>query len=559
MNKPPDNFTFAKEVKEASEQSPLIWALSYITLPKGGKWSFSDRRWQIEILEDLHPSIVVMKPTQVGLTTIMTAKVLWFITFIKSRAMVTFPRRDDVYDYVAATIDPIVEASELLYTKLGKPNTVRMKRFGDSYFHIMEASVTPRMLPVDILANDEVDLSDPDNLEQFLARLDMSKYKYHYRFSTPTVAGYGIDAEYERSDQREWVVECEYCDREQVLDWEIHFALVEGTPMYLCEACKEKLSVESIVNGKWVAMNPESLIHGYHVSHMMLPILRPPEKLFQESLVMDQKTFYNLRLGRPWRPIGGSMPPTLFRDNSFIRGHERMEWSDDERYFAGIDQANDAHIVIGRQTHEGGLDIVYAEHIKPEGHGDHFDRLGMLLKLFNIRYGIIDANPNRVSAYKLCNEFHGKLSACDIGALNYPFRYHGFSGDSAYKVNVNRTDLLDGLRDMVSDGSLQIWGQWNNRLPVVDQMISHCGALKRDTAKRKLASGGEKIVGVWRKTGHDHFAFALGLLRLAAIIDPGASSFRATTIGSKERTSAKKRVKMKKSTVWSGLEYPVNE
>lgn len=555
-NRPAENFAFAKDVAGLAERSPLIWALSYIKLPKGAIWTFEDRKWQRDIIEDTHPEIVVIKPTQIGMTTVMTTKVLWFVSYNVSRGMITLPRRDDVTDYVGATLDPMIESSEFLNTKLGKPDTVRGKRLGDSFIHIMEASVTPRMLPVDILANDEVDMSDPDNLEQFVARLDASEYEYHYRFSTPTVSGYGIDAEYERSDQREWVVRCNRCNHDQILDWEINLHNGEDGIYYVCSKCKEMLSVEAITNGSWVAQNEKSDIHGYHVSHMMLPITRPPEKLYEESLVMDRKTFYNLRLGRPWRPVGGSMPPTLFKDNSFWHGHTKEEWRKDKnaKYFLGADQGNDAHVVVGKLVEGQTLEIIFAEHITPKSSGDQFERIGAIMRMFDISYGIIDANPNRVSAYKMCQEFQGKMSACDIGALNYPFKFHGFTGDTAYKVNANRTDLLDGLRDWVSSGKIQFWGRWENREPVIDQMITHCAALKRDTGKKKLQSGGEKVVGIWRKSGHDHFAFALSLLRLAAIIDPGSRSFRFTTIG-RNVDDGRKR----KSKVWTNSYLPDDE
>ena len=301
---PNEDYSLAKKVSDISEQSTLVWGVSYIALPKGGIWSFVDRKWQIDITDDMAPNIVVMKPTQVGLTTIMTVKALWFVSHIRSRGMITFPRKDDVSDYVASTLDPMIEGSEALYAKMGKTDTVRLKRIGDSFLHIMEASVTPRMLPVDILMNDEIDLSNPDNLEQFVARLDVSAYKYHYRFSTPTVSGYGVDAEYERSDQREWVVKCTYCSKEQVLDWDRHLIVDERDerPYYACEKCSEEFAIDAIINGTWVPMNPESDTHGYHVSHMMLPFTRPVDKLYEESKVMDVRTFYNLRLGRPWRP-----------------------------------------------------------------------------------------------------------------------------------------------------------------------------------------------------------------------------------------------------------------
>jgi len=551
------HFEFARNIAEAAEKSPYIWAVSYIALPKGRVWNFEDRKWQIDIMDDLHPSIVVEKPTQIGLTTTSTIKALWFVSNYKSRAMYTLPRRDDVTDYTATTLDPIIEQSDYLMGRIGRTNTARLKRIGDSYFHVTEASVTPRMLDVDILINDEVDMSDPDNIEQFLARLDASKYKYHYQFSTPTVAGYGIDAAYERSDMREWVVTCSRCNADQVLDWEEHVVIPDGKEPYLaCNSCRMKIRIDDIVNGQWVATNKSSFTHGYHVSHLMLPINRPLTTLVEEEKVMDQKTFYNLRLGRPWRPIGGSMPLSIFRDSAFNSGHGmQAHRSDGYYYYLGADQGNEIHVVIGRVPHgTDRIEVVYAEHIAPGQSEDQFERLGAIARMFDIDFGICDANPNRQSIYNLAAELHGKLGAADIGSYNYPFKWHGFMGDSAYKVVCSRTDMLDGIRDDIANGKISFWGTWGNRPPILKDIVEHCGNLKRDTATRKLQSGGERVVGVWRKTGDDHFAFALALMRIAALVAPNKNAFDFAVVGEPIEDE-----NLKKSSVWEGLYYSVEE
>ena len=556
------NLGFARTIAEASEKSPYVWAVSYLALPKGIVWSFDDRMWQVEILEDLHPRIVVEKPTQIGLTTVATIKGLWFISHHKSRAMYTLPRRDDVTDYVATTLDPLIETSEYLASRMGRTNNTRMKRIGDSFYHVMEASVTPRMLPVDILINDEVDMSDPENMEQFGARLDASKYKYHYQFSTPTVAGFGIDAEYERSDRREWVVTCSMCNHEQVLDWDEHLIKADVEEPYLaCAGCKGAIRSEDIVSGRWIVTNPGSPIHGYHVSHLMLPYTRPLHALIEEEKVMKRKTFYNLRLGKPWTPIGGSMPSTMFKDHSFRNGHAmKSHVEKGYRYYLGADQGNEIHVMVGRVAYGSErLEIIYAEHIKPARGEDQFERLGAIMRMFNIDFGLCDANPNRQSIYNLCKEMHGKLGAADIGAYTYPFKWHGFTGGSAYKLIVNRTDMLDGLRDDLATEKISLWGNWDNRPYVIKEIIRQCGNLKRDTEIRKLQSGGETVVGIWRKIGDDPFGFAACLCRLAAGLAPGMTSFDFAVVGESRRGEEKVKKEVVKSTVWEDTFYYVEE
>lgn len=552
---------FARDIASAAEKSPYIWSVSYIALPKGVTWNFDDRVWQVHIMEDLHPRIVVRKPTQIGLTITSTTKTLWFISHYKSRAMYTLPRRDDVTDYVATTLNPMIEGSDYLKGRLGRTDTLRMKRIGDSYYHVMEASVTPRMLPVDILVNDEVDMSSQDNIEQFRARLDASKYKYHYQFSTPTVSGFGIDAEYERSDRREWFVTCSRCNHEQILEWEDSVVTDDNEPYLICLGCRERLRIEDVIHGRWGITNPGATTHGYHVSHLMLPITRPIETLVEEERVMDKRTFYNLRLGKPWKPIGGSMPLSLFRDNAFHSGHSMQTHrkKDDAKYYLGADQGNDIHVIVGKvEDGSDDLKIVYAEHISPRRGDDQFERLGAIIRMFDIDFGVIDANPNRHSAYNMAKDFHGRLGAADIGSYSYPFKWYGFTGDGAYKVVTSRTEILDGFRDDIASGKISFWGTWDTRTPIIKDVIRQCGNLKRDTAIRHMQGGAEKVVGTWRKVGDDHFAFAASLLRVAWLVDPSRSNFDFVELGDSVPQGAKGK-KTVKSKVWEDTVYYVDE
>ena len=124
-----------------------------------------------------------------------------------------------------------------------------------------------------------------------------------------------------------------------------------------------------------------------------------------------------------------------------------------------------------------------------------------------------------------------------------------------YGLVAHRTDMLDGIRDWLYDGKLHLWGSWGNREPIIDEIINHCGILRRDTMTRKLQSGGEKVTGVWRKSGtHDHFAFALGLMRIAAIVGPSRSSgFAFAIVG--EDMSDDNEEDLVTSKVWKNLKY----
>ena len=87
--------------------------------------------------------------------------------------------------------------------------------------------------------------------------------------------------------------------------------------------------------------------------------------------------------------------------------------------------------------------------------------------------------------------------------------------------------------------------------------------MKRDTTTRKLQGGGETVVGVWRKVGADHFAFALALLRLAAIISPNSTNFDFVIVGDHDSIiqahEDNGNSKIEKSKIWEDVYYNVGE
>ena len=339
---------------------------------------------------------------------------------------------------------------------------------------------------------------------------------------------------------REWVVRCSRCGHDQVLDWDVNVVrdYKDGKPAYVCAKCREPLRAEDITEGQWVSQRQGDIdVHGYHVSHMMMPISRPLEDLLVDEATMSQRNFYNLRLGKPWTPVGGSMTVALFRDRAFDSQHRRESGPEHprSRYYFGADQGNNIHVVVARSNPgDDVLYVVYAEHIHHKPGQNPYDRLEAIIKAFDVDFCIIDGLPYRVSAHDSAKRFHGKVACASIGSHSYQYKWFGFTGDDAYRVVVDRTDLFDGLRDDVLDGKVQMYGRWEQRDNDIDEVIHHCANMKRDTREKKTSSGGTISMGVWRPTGSDHFAFALAFARLARIIDPSPGKFRVAAVGNKE-------------------------
>lgn len=226
------------EYTSLARRDPLSFGLLYIDLLEDKIWDFETRAWLPEIYGAVNPwnierypvglsrRLVVEKATQVGISTLAMTKMFHLASNWPVRIGYTLPRQQDTIDIVTTRIDPMIRHSPYLREKLGVPDSTHAKQFGDSYLYFMELTVEPRMIPLDALYVDEVDLSEPDNVDIVSNRMDASRWKLATYLSTPTIPNYGIHKFYNSSDMREWLVKCPKCNYWQTLDWEQNLRVV---------------------------------------------------------------------------------------------------------------------------------------------------------------------------------------------------------------------------------------------------------------------------------------------------------------------------------------------
>lgn len=509
------------DLSKYQADSTLIWAIQNLNLPKGAAWEFGDRQWQLELLDDSHKQIVVRKPTQVGLSTIMLTKMLHFADMNRVRATMTLPRQDDVYDMVNSRLSEIIANSPYIANKMGSIDNVRMKQFGTSWLHFVEMSVPPRMMDVDWMLNDEVDLSNSEHLEQAISRMDASKFGYHHRISTPTIHGYGIDALYELSDKKEWFVKCAYCSFEQILDWDLNVAHIRGETWYKCAHCGNKLHAQDIREGRWVVTGDSNApISGYQINQLMCTYIEP-SRLYVQYQTMTRKNFYNFRLGLPYTSSSGGFDREAIFERCFMSGHPEEERAMDEDavYVLGADQGDTIHVSIGKLS-EDGIKLVYFEEIPFEL---GFDRLAKLIYMFRVRIAVIDGLPNHHSAKKLVEEFPFIGYVAYFSSVDEMYR----ANEDEQKISISKTDAYDHLLLRIANSELQFYGL----LPPdkkTNTVISHLANMRRDIEEQYTRAGGVKTFHVWKGIGKDHYADSLVYMLMAADMAEGYSQALST-------------------------------
>lgn len=174
-------------------------------------------------------------------------------------------------------------------------NTVLHKTFAGGHITIGGANSPAGLAsrPVKIVLFDEVDRypfsagTEGDPVKLGRKRTQTFPNRKCYLVSSPTVKGFSrIDAEYERSDQRQYYVPCPFCGHEQVFQFRREdktFGLVweKGKPetaQYQCRACEELIpeskKPQMLRAGRWIAKYPEREIVGFQLSALYSPWMK---------------------------------------------------------------------------------------------------------------------------------------------------------------------------------------------------------------------------------------------------------------------------------------------
>ena len=547
--------TANSDIARLIQQDPLAYGIAHIDLLQNRLWEVETRAWIKEIYKEVNPwdienhpvgqarQLIIMKPTQVGMTTLAAVKMFHFADNWPVRIIYMLPRQQDYIDFVTTRIDPMIQSSERLSGLLGIPDSTRAKQLGDSYLFFMESTVEPRMMPADAIMIDELDLSDPANVATALNRLDDSNWKLKFYFSTPTLPNYGIHGRYLLSDMRHWLIPCNVCNEWQELDWEQNLRytgrMEKPTEVWLgCIKCDHHFILPEIQKGAWVAEHPDrsQVSIGFHISQLMI---HPIEELYQHWLDPEQTIteFYRKRLGKPYELAGGSVTREDFLTTCFTDPYlEEIAHDGRSRYFMGVDQGNELQVIIAKlEPGQQAPKVVRIELVPfddPDANSAGFRRVEKLMRLFKIRRAVMDADPNRHSVRALQGRMPGRVIMADYTSTKQRFLFNK-AGGVIKDIGINRSESFDDVMESIRDGYWSLPGNPPLLSPGVETLISHVTALKRDIEERRTASGMVKKV-VWRQLRPAHLAHSLLYLKIAIEIDTG-SHHKIVLIGKPEQ------------------------
>jgi len=198
-----------------------------------------------------------------------------------------------------------------------------------------------RGISTDVIAGDEIQDVYSELMpviEESAARSPLKKRIY---CGTPKTFDNNIEQRWQESTQAEWVVHCTRCNKRQVLtEKNIGLKWVRSIESgCICAYCGKPMDPQ---NGTWVMMgNPESLLHGYRVCHIMLPQSEPNwSDILEKRKNYPEQQFMNEVLGFSHEHANQVISRAQLMsccDNTRKNGHWPSHWTNVQGLAAGVD------------------------------------------------------------------------------------------------------------------------------------------------------------------------------------------------------------------------------
>lgn len=322
---------------EGFKPDPLLtvsaWSQKYRYLStkasaEPGLWRNSRTPYLVSIMDSLSPSsscekVVFMKGAQIGGTECLNNFVGACIDNFPGPFLLVNPTQDMAKRNSKTRIAPLIEECPQLRSKVREAksrdsgNSILQKEFLGGILVMVGANSASglRSMPAKYLGLDECDAYPGDlegegcpcQLAEARTRT-FSKRKIFY-CSTPTFAGRSrIEREYLESNMSLYYVPCPNCGEYIPIEWEsLRWDKNLEWVKCACPECGELFDehhkAKILGEGKWIARNPESKVHGYQLSSLYSPLgwfswTQAVKMHLNAKSDEEKKVFTNTVLGR---------------------------------------------------------------------------------------------------------------------------------------------------------------------------------------------------------------------------------------------------------------------
>jgi hypothetical protein len=474
------------------ELIPTLWILKHkIKNEAGIPIEFKDHKFMYDLYNDMSPLQVWLKPPQIGATVAQIVKTLWCARNNKWDIIYTLPTATDVNDMAGGKINRIIAQNPILGRWVKDHDTVDQKAVGQNIIHYRGtfSNKQAMMVSSDLNVHDEVDASDASVIQQYETRLQAKADGRRWYFSHPSIAGFGVDIQWQKSDKKEWFVTCPECKAEQQLKFPDNINLVSRE--YMCSACNAPMSKDTRRGGVWKATS-KGEFSGYHISQLMCPWITA-DKILKDYEEKDQQYFYNYVLGLPYVGSENKIDPGTVLKNvvNKVNGQEGT-------IVIGVDTGLPIHYVIANKD---GV-FFYNKCKAPSATYSPYTELEGYLKRWPQAIIVADQGGDLVGIRELQAKYSGRVFLCYYRRDRKSKEMIKWGTGSDWGVvTVDRNRMMQMIVEQLRDvGRIRFNGVPED----YRELAEHFGNMYR-TAK-ETPFGVEYI---WERNGPDHFAHSM--------------------------------------------------
>lgn len=493
------------ELMAAAEIYPSLWVLQHeIKTSNGTPFEFENHCFMKDILDDMSPLQVGLKPPQIGWSETMMVKSFYMAHKKDKDIIYTLPTASDRDDMVGSKINRIIAQNPILQKMVKDHDTVEQKVVGNHIIHY-RGTFTQKaamMVSSDLNIHDEVDASDQGVITQYENRLMAKADGQRWYFSHPSLSGHGVDVYWQRSNKREWYIKCEGCKLEQILSWPDNIDQEKG--IYVCSTCKKELSNDIRRKGKWKA-TAEGEFSGFHISQMMCPWITAKKivEAFNDPL-KDKQYFYNYVLGLPYIGSEDKIEPAVVLRNCVDEVNDQ-----EGRTIIGVDTGDDyiSYVLLNKQ----GL-FYYDTEKGITASKSPYDVLRGHLRRFPKSICVIDQGGELMNTRQLQAEFPGRVFLVFYRKDRKSLDMVQWGEDEEYwKVTVDRNRMITLMVEQLRDtGRIRLNGikdEWSDFAAQFGNIYREKVAVKEVKDKDDRSLYGNEYV--WKRNGPDHYCHAL--------------------------------------------------
>jgi hypothetical protein len=527
------------------------WTERVRIMGDGKNWSFLLHPWLKTLHDDQCSEIVIMKGAQLGFTEYALNRTLFTLDQLKQNVLYALPStRPDAVNFSRSRLNAAAKLSPYI-DNLFSVGDNEMQKITKDYRTLYIRGSNSRggfkSVDVGLVVLDECDEYSQESvgLARQRTRGQMTAYQL-IMLSTPHLPGQGVDLYYQETDQRHYKFPCPHCSRwiefrypesivitaESLTDKSINDSYLQ------CTKCKHKLSHEEkyiyLNNGKWIPEYPDRPLHGYAINqlyssaHGANPVELARQEIRGRYNVAEKIEFYNSTLGLTYVAEGAQLTEEHINECIKMKDYNNgdRKQSRDHVITIGIDVGQEKHHVsvvawqFDPSLSRTDITISSVGKLLYYGTVNSFEEANDLIKHWQPRFIVVDAQPEAREAVSLCKRWRGICFTCYY-SLKKVSREIERGNKSEFSLSVNRTYWLDVALGKVRNKMMAL----PNDLSF--EYRSHLKAL----TKTYTTDADGNLVSMYAKKENDadHYAHALTYATIAMALMAGTGDNQDTS------------------------------